>query len=68
MFAATEASVAFIDVLESRYVFELRSRTEWLISRFHGLADKEFHDFVKNRLENWGAEFEFESVLWEDVP
>ena len=68
MFSATEASAAFIDVLESQYVSELRSRIEWLISRFHGLADKEFHDFVKKQFGNWGAEFEFESVLWEDVP
>lgn len=68
VFAATEASATFIDVLESQYVSKLRLRTEWLISRFHGLADKELHDFVKKRLGNWGAEFEFESVLWEDVP
>ena len=68
MFAATEASAAFVDVLESRYVGELRSRSEWLVSRFQGLADKELNDFVKERLGNWGAEFEFESVLWEDVP
>ncbi len=68
MFAATEASAAFIDVLESQYVFDLRSRAEWLISQFHGLADKEFYDFVKERLGNWGAEFEFESVLWEELP
>lgn len=68
VFAATEASAAFVDVLESRYVSELRSRTEWLISRFHGLADIELQDFIKKRLGDWGAEFEFESVLWEDVP
>jgi hypothetical protein len=68
MFAATEASAAFIDILESQYVSELRSRTKWLISRFQGLADKELDDFVKERLGNWGSEFEFESVLWEDVP
>lgn len=67
VFAATETSAAFIDVLESQYVSELRLRTEWLISRFQGMADKELHDFVKDRLGNWGAEFEFESVLWEDV-
>jgi hypothetical protein len=68
MFAATEASAAFIDVLESQYVSELRSRTKWLISRFHELADKELDDFVKKQLGNWGGEFEFESELWEDVP
>lgn len=68
MFAATEASAAFIDVLESQYVSDLRSRAEWFISRFHELADKELHDFVKKRLGNWGAEFEFESVLWEELP
>ena len=68
VFAATEASAAFVDVLESRYVSELRSRTEWLISRFHGLVDRELQDFVKKRLGNWGAEFEFESVHWEEVP
>ena len=68
MFAATEASAAFIDVLESQYVSDLRLRSEWFISRFHELADKELHDFVKERLGNWGAEFEFESVLWEELP
>ena len=68
VFAATEASAAFIDVLESRYVSELRLRTEWLISQFHDVVDKELHDFVKMQLGNWGAEFEFESVLWEEIP
>ena len=68
VFAATEASATFVDILESRYVSELRSRTEWLISRFHELADIELQDFVKKRLGNWGAEFEFESVLREGVP
>ena len=68
MFAATEASATFIDVLESQYVSALRSRAKWLISRFQGMADKELDDFVKKRLGNWGAEFEFESVLWEDEP
>ncbi len=68
VFAATEASAAFIDILESQYVSELRLRTEWLISQFHEMVDMEFHDFVKERFGDWGAEFEFESVLWEDVP
>lgn len=68
MFAATEASAGFIDVLESQYVFDLRSRAKWFISRFQGMADKELDDFVKKQLGNWGAEFEFESVLREDLP
>jgi hypothetical protein len=68
MFAATEASAAFVDVLESQYVSELRSRAEWLVSRFKAMTDKELDDFVEKRLGIWGAEFEFESVLWEDVP
>lgn len=68
IFAATEASMTFIDVLESQYVSELRSRAEWLISRFHAMTDKQLDDFVKERLGSWGAEFEFESVLSEDLP
>ena len=68
MFAATEASAAFVDVLESQYVSELRSRAKWLVSRFQAMTDKELDDFVEKRLGIWGAEFEFESVLWEDVP
>lgn len=68
MFAATEASAAFVDVLESQYVSELRSRAKWLVSRFQAITDKELDDFVEKRLGIWGAEFEFESVLWEDVP
>lgn len=66
-FAATEASMPFIDILESKYTSELRSRAKWLISRFQEINDRELEDFIKDRLGIWGAEFEFESVLWEDV-
>lgn len=68
VFAATEASAAFINILKAQYILELRSRAQWLISRFQGLGDKELHDFIKGRFRNWGAEFEFESVVWEDIP
>ena len=68
MYAATEASATFIDVLESHYVSELRLRSKWFISRFQELPDNELDEYAKNRLGKWGAEFEFESVLWEDIP
>jgi len=67
MFTATEASAAFIDVLESQYVSNLRLRARWLVSRFRGTTDEELDDFVKKQIGNWGAEFEFESVLREDL-
>lgn len=63
-YAATERTGAFLDVLETEYVTDLRQRTSWLVETFHTLSDKELNSLIQQNLGAWGAEFEMESVLW----
>jgi len=63
-YAATERTGAFLDVLESEYVADLRQRTCWLVETFHTVSDDELNSLVQQNLGAWGAEFEMESVLW----
>lgn len=64
VYAATERTGAFLDVLETAYVADLRQRTGWLFDTFHTASDKELNALVQQNLGAWGAEFEMESVLW----
>jgi len=63
-YAATERTGAFLDVLETEYVLDLRQRTCWLIDTFHTISDDDLNSLVQKNLGAWGAEFEMESVLW----
>lgn len=63
-YAATERTGAFLDVLETEYVSDLRQRTCWLVNTFHTISDDELNILVQQNLGAWGAEFEMESVLW----
>jgi hypothetical protein len=63
-YAATERTGAFLDVLETEYVSDLRQRTCWLVDTFDAASDDELNSLVQQNLGAWGAEFEMESVLW----
>lgn len=63
-YAATERTGAFLDVLVTEYVSELRQRTCWLVDTFQKLSDDELNSTVNQNLGAWGAEFEMESTLW----
>lgn len=65
-FAATEHSAAFLAALSAPYVAELGERIQWLISNLGHLPDESLESLVKENLGQWGAEFEFESVLWTE--
>ena len=65
-FAATDSSGAFIDALKSSYVEKLRERAAWVVSHFKNYSDQELDSFVREHLGQWGAEFEMESVFWEE--
>jgi hypothetical protein len=68
-YCATERSAAFLDVLNSEYATALRERAAWLVDSFGNLPEKELEQMVREHVGEWGAEFEFESVLWsEDLP
>jgi hypothetical protein len=65
-YSATERSAAFLDSLQTEYVFGLRERASWLIDSFGQLPDEELEHLVHENLGAWGAEFAMESVLWTE--
>lgn len=65
-FRATERSAAFLDVLRSEYAVALRERASWLATSYSGFPEHELDQLVRDHLGQWGAEFEFASVLWTE--
>lgn len=63
MFAATEKSAAFLDVLNSIYFVHLRERAVWLVETFREFNDTKLLQVTNEHVGEWGAEFEMESVL-----
>ena len=66
LFAATEYSAGFLDVLTAEYVLALRERASWVVNNFGYLPEIELERMVRRHLGEWGAEFETESVLWAE--
>lgn len=67
-YQATERSAAFLDTLSSAYSSALRDRARWLVATYGQVPENVLDDLVLQNLGAWGAEFELESVLWEDDP
>ena len=65
-FVATDSSTVFLDSISAPYVRDMRERASWVHKRFSNQSDKELNNFVRDQLGRWGAEFESESVLWEE--
>lgn len=65
-FSATESSAAFLDVLSSAYARELRQKATWLQSNLGDMTDSLLESLAKKHMDNWGAEFAMESVLWSE--
>jgi hypothetical protein len=65
-FSATDRAGGFIDALATEYVAGLRARSMWVVENFGLLQDAALDRMVRERIGQWGAEFEMESVLWAD--
>ncbi len=65
-YSATEYSSSFLDALSAPYVVDLKERAQWLVSDLHDTTDEALETLVRDNLGRWGAEFEFESVLWSE--
>lgn len=66
MFAATDRTAGFLDVLSSGYAAELRERAAWLVSLFGDVSDSELLMIANSQVGEWGGEFVMESVLKEE--
>jgi len=62
-YMAGEWSVAFLDALESNYVAHLRLRADWVIDRFSSQDEQQLNEYMRSNWSNWGAEFEYESLV-----
>lgn len=69
LFAGTDRSAAFLDVLETEYARGLRERASWLVAAYGAIDEAELELIVREHVGEWGAEFAMASVLWsEDAP
>jgi hypothetical protein len=66
LYEASELTASFIDALDSVYTIELRARANWVANRFTGFSDQDLEGYASEHLGQWGAEFESESLLWEE--
>ncbi|MBW2734410.1 MAG: threonine transporter [Deltaproteobacteria bacterium] len=63
-FIATDKSPSFLDVLDSSYAVDLRTRAEWVVEAFGKESDEQVAAFANEHIGTWGAEFENSAVLW----
>jgi len=62
-YVAGEWSVSFLNQLNSDYTLALKDRSRWVISTFGEYSDEALTEFMRLNWNNWGAEFEFESLI-----
>ncbi|WP_029061421.1 ABC-three component system middle component 2 [Labrenzia sp. DG1229] len=65
IFAGSELTSAFVELLQTNYAASLRARAEWLAGEFGGASDQELQDFMTEKVGQWGAEFDRISALQE---
>jgi hypothetical protein len=65
-FAATDRSAAFLDVMRTEYVVNMRERAAWLVNNFGRTPDADLENLIREYIGKWGAEFAMESVLWAE--
>jgi hypothetical protein len=63
-YIATDYSAAFLDSLCVQYSALLRERATWVVEKFKEITDATLEQIVRARVNEWGAEFALESVLW----
>lgn len=65
-YSATESTAALLDSLHASYAGRLRERAQWAWNEFGRASLADLQRIVAEHLGEWGAEFEYESVLWEE--
>jgi hypothetical protein len=64
-YQAAEMAPQFAGCLEAGYTVTLRDRAAWVAGRFDRLSDTQLTGFIRGHLDEWGAEFAFESLFRE---
>ena len=64
-YRATEMTGAFLKLLKSSYASALRTRAEWVVTRFANYSDTELDSYMNANIGRWGAEFERLTIIKE---
>jgi len=64
-YRATALTGAFLKLLVSSYASALRTRAEWVVTRFADYSDAELESYMTANVGRWGAEFERLTIIKE---
>lgn len=64
-YRATALTGAFLKLLISSYASALRTRAEWVVTRFADYSDAELESYMTANVGRWGAEFERLTIIKE---
>lgn len=64
-YIAGDEAPSFIDLLETRYYEQLKTRAGWLAEMFGALTEEQMRSIVHERLGRWTLEFQSEGTLHE---
>ena len=64
-FRATALTGAFLKLLISSYASALRTRAEWVVTRFSDYSDAELESYMTANVGRWGAEFDRLTIIKE---
>jgi hypothetical protein len=53
----------FVDLLKSDYFNNLKSLANWVAKKYSSIETSELSSIVKENIQLWGGEFEFESLV-----
>ncbi|WP_332811436.1 ABC-three component system middle component 2 [Sphingomonas sp.] len=62
-FQAGEEAGSFVDLLRSDYTMALKARADWLAKEVVTLSDDEINDLVRDRVDQWDAEFQVDQGI-----
>lgn len=60
LYRAGDDAGSFVDLLSSSYTVDLKMRAQWLTEHIVSLADDAFAELVRDRLDQWTTEFQFD--------
>ena len=64
-YRATALTGAFLKLLISSYAAALRTRAEWVVTRFSDYSDAELEGYMTANVGRWGAEFDRLTIIKE---
>jgi hypothetical protein len=55
-YRASQNATLYLNYFETEYFIRLKSRINWVTTKFSKYSEKDLSDFVKTNIDNWGEE------------